>query len=96
MLSNLNSHLKCDVLFSILLKTGAVTIWTFKEWADRIQANFEKSFYVDENTIAKYVNKTGIYKDTFNSSQPWTDFQLRCNFPIAMVAVSVLTTKFTK
>jgi glycogen debranching enzyme len=64
------------------------TIWSFKEWAERIKRNFETYFYVDEYTIGKHVNKRGIYKDSFNASTPWTDFQLRCNFPIAMVSVS--------
>lgn len=68
-------------------KNGTKTIWTYREWADKIKANFEKNFYVG-NDDGPLVNKKGIYKDTVGASQPWTDFQLRCNFPIAMVAVS--------
>lgn len=66
---------------------GQKTIWTFKEWADKIKLNFENQFYVGHEG-GPLVNKKGIYKDSVGSALPWTDFQLRCNFPIAMVAVS--------
>lgn len=69
---------------------GTKTVWTYKEWADKIAANFEKEFYVDESSDSKYVNKKGIYKDTLGSEIPWTDYQLRCNFPIALVAAPEL------
>lgn len=69
-------------------KSGAETVWTLKKWADLIQSNFDKEFYVTSE-MGALVNKVGIYKDSVGSSQPWADFQLRCNFPIAMVAVSV-------
>lgn len=68
-------------------KNGTQTIWTFKKWADLIQSNFETEFYVT-NDMGPLVNKIGIYKDSVGASQPWADFQLRCNFPITMVAVS--------
>ncbi|XP_062560006.1 glycogen debranching enzyme isoform X2 [Armigeres subalbatus] len=69
---------------------GTKTVWTYKEWANKIGANFEKEFYVDESSDSQYVNKKGIYKDTLGSEVPWTDFQLRCNFPIALVAAPEL------
>ncbi|XP_050313135.1 glycogen debranching enzyme isoform X2 [Anthonomus grandis grandis] len=76
-------------------KNGAVTKWTFKEWADKIQQNFEKKFWIAPKPTAEeprpdLINKKSIYKDCFGSSQPWTDYQLRCNFPIAMVAAPEL------
>lgn len=75
------------------LKSGGKLKWTFVEWANKIQINFERCFWVNETHTqgelqANLINKRGIYKDCFGASQPWTDFQLRCNFPITMVAVS--------
>ena len=64
--------------------SSADVTWTLAEWADKIKDNFDRRYFVREGE-SDLVNKTGIYKDTLNSSQPWTDYQLRCNFPIAMV-----------
>lgn len=69
-------------------KTGAETFWSYKEWADLIRKNFEDNFFVDD--IAGYANKRGIYKDSVGASHPFSDFQLRCNFPIAMVVAPEL------
>lgn len=74
-------------------RNGSKTKWTFKEWGDKIQANFEKYFWVntvpnDSEIRPDLINKRGIYKDSHGSSLPWTDFQLRCNFPVAMVTVN--------
>lgn len=66
-------------------KTGEKTVWTLKKWADLVQANFDKEFYVTPE-MGPLVNKVGIYKDSVGASQAWADFQLRCNFPITMVA----------
>ncbi|XP_040158875.1 glycogen debranching enzyme isoform X1 [Anopheles arabiensis] len=69
---------------------GTKTVWTYKEWANKIAANFEKEFYVDESCESNYANKRGIYKDTVGSEIAWTDYQLRCNFPIALLAAPEL------
>ncbi|RZC42945.1 glycogen debranching enzyme, partial [Asbolus verrucosus] len=76
-------------------KNGNMTRWTFKEWADKIQNNFEKYFWInttsEPNEIRPdLINKRGIYKDCYGASQEWTDFQLRCNFPVAMVVAPEL------
>lgn len=67
-------------------KNGEKTVWTLEHWADLIEENFDRNFFVTPKS-SQYVNKTGIYKDSFGATQPWADYQLRCNFPIAMVAV---------
>lgn len=74
---------------------GQVTKWTFNEWAEKIQNNFTKHFWIDtepkEGEIRPdLINKRGIYKDCYGASQEWTDYQLRSNFPIAMVAAPEL------
>lgn len=66
---------------------GEKTVWTLEHWADLIEENFDRNFFVTPQS-SQYVNKIGIYKDSVGATQPWTDYQLRCNFPIAMVAVS--------
>lgn len=46
--------------------SNAAISWTFKEWAEKIEKNFEKFFYVGENDTSPLVHKKGIYKDTVN------------------------------
>ena len=43
---------------------NATINWTFKEWADKIEQNFEKCFYVSEHDTSSSVHKKKIYKDT--------------------------------
>lgn len=63
--------------------SSSVLTWT--QWASRIDANFEKYFWVGEDSCeSEHINKRCIYKDTLNSSVPWTDYQLRPNFLIAL------------
>ncbi|CAI5441641.1 unnamed protein product [Caenorhabditis angaria] len=58
--------------------------WTWLNWAQKIKENFEKHFFVDENDSNKYVNRRNIVKDTVGSTFGYTDYQLRCNFAIAL------------
>ncbi|KAL5336272.1 hypothetical protein BJX70DRAFT_373166 [Aspergillus crustosus] len=73
---------------------------TFKEWAAKIKTNFERCYYVpaDPKEDSQYdvdsgiVNRRGIYKDLYRSGKPYEDYQLRSNFPIAMVVSPELFT----
>lgn len=65
---------------------------SFAAWADKIKANFERTYYVprtpeeDANydVNPKIINRRGIYKDVYRSSKEYEDYQLRPNFPVAM------------
>lgn len=65
---------------------------TYKAWADKIKANFERTFYVprtpeedgDYDVNPKIINRRGIYKDLYRSGKEYEDYQLRPNFPVAM------------
>ena len=65
---------------------------TFKDWAAKIKASFEKCYWVpvnpkedvEDDVDPKIVNRRGIYKDLYRSGKPYEDYQLRANFPIAM------------
>lgn len=84
-----------NVPFTGFQFTGSVITWTYKQWEDCIAENFEKKFYVPltpstTEPHSDLVNRRGIYKDSCGAGQPWADYQLRCNFPIAMVVVSII------
>ena len=53
-------------------------------WSKKIDSNFEKYFWIDEASTETHVNKRSIYKDSYGSSIPWADYQLRPNFLIAL------------
>jgi len=73
---------------------------SYKEWNETLQNNFERVYYVplDKNEDSQYevlsdiVNRRGIYKDVFLSKKPYTDYQFRSNFPVAMVVAPELFT----
>lgn len=74
------------------VKTSDDKTISYQAWAERLKANFEKCYYVpllpaedgDYNVNSKLVNRRGMYKDLYKSGKEYEDYQLRCNFPIAM------------
>lgn len=86
-------------------KYGGVTtsdaekkIISFSEWSELIKANFERCFYVPQSSKddgeydvnPSIINRRGIYKDLYRSGKEYEDYQLRCNFPIAMTVAPEL------
>lgn len=82
------------------LSLSLPAVWqvSFSEWADKIQASFERHFWVPESSDADVeregenahlIHRRGIYKDSLGASNRFSDFQLRPNFPLAMVVVSI-------
>ncbi|KAG8263282.1 4-alpha-glucanotransferase activity protein [Homalodisca vitripennis] len=74
---------------------GSQTSWRYEEWDARIANNFESQFWVPSAPTASeerpdLVNRRGIYKDSVGATQPWTDYQLRPNFTVAMVVAPEL------
>lgn len=75
---------------------------TYKEWADLIQASFEKHYFVplDPKEDADFVinssivNHRGMYKDVYGTpkDREFSDYQLRCNFTLPMVVAPELFT----
>ncbi|KAF8631846.1 hypothetical protein AX15_002119 [Amanita polypyramis BW_CC] len=73
---------------------------TYSEWDDLVRASFEKYYYIPSDPMedkyykinTRLVNRRGIYKDVYGSSgdREWADYQLRPNFPIAMVVAPEL------
>ncbi|KIW72620.1 glycogen debranching enzyme [Phialophora macrospora] len=73
---------------------------SFVDWANRIKANFEKCYWIpvdpkddiEDDVDPKIINRRGIYKDLYRSGKEYEDYQLRPNFPIAMVVAPDLFT----
>uniref|UniRef100_A0A3P8XNX5 Glycogen debranching enzyme n=1 Tax=Esox lucius TaxID=8010 RepID=A0A3P8XNX5_ESOLU len=79
-------------------RDGKEVTVSYEDWNNKIQAKFEKNFYVshdEKDPNEKHpdlVHKRGIYKDSHGASSPWCDYQLRPNFCIAMVVAPELFT----
>lgn len=73
---------------------------SLKQWEQLVQDNFEKCFYIPANSADDFkyiidsslVNRRGIYKDIHGCGEPYQDYQLRANFPIAMCVAPELFT----
>ena len=86
--------------FSGVKTTGGQEI-SFRDWASRLEKNFERCFYIplDPKEDAQYdvnpatINRRGIYKDLYKSGKEYEDYQLRPNFPIAMTVAPELFTR---
>lgn len=81
---------------------GKKRLVTYKEWADLIQAAFEKHYWVpvdakedvDFAVNSALVNRRGMYKDVYGTpkDREFSDYQLRCNFTLPMVVAPELFT----
>lgn len=77
------------------LFSGVTTVMTFDQWGSLIKKNFEPCFWVPpahqpvhhDDLHPEMINRRLIYKDSYGAIWPWADYQLRPNFPIAMVVV---------
>lgn len=74
----------------VFVKSSTTTKLTWHEWNKKIYDNFEPNFYISENDNSHLVHKRFIYKDSFGAAHPWCDYQLRPNFPVAMVVAPEL------
>lgn len=81
------------------IKDGTTTThFTYKEWNDKIQKNFEKYFYIplspkddkDYTILANLIRGRGYYKDVLGSTAKYSDYQLRPNCLVAMVVAPEL------
>lgn len=79
---------------------GRRRLVTYEEWAELIQANFEKHYFVPQNPNedvnyainSAMVSRRGIYKDVYGTpkDREYSDYQLRPNFPVAMAVAPEL------
>ena len=83
-----------SILLTSHFFSGKQSKMTYQQWDQKIQASFEKHFWIAsdaDKSANKLINRRGIYKDTVGATQFWGDYQLRPNFPIAMVVVSLIS-----
>lgn len=67
---------------------------SWKEWAAKIDENFEKYFWIDHDlNESEHVNKHEIYKDSVGSNLVWADYQLRPNYLVALAVAPEMVNK---
>jgi glycogen debranching enzyme len=77
-----------------ILDENTGTKFTWVQWAQKIDDNFEKHFWVDQSsTESRHINKRNIYKDTYKSSLEWPDYQFRPNFLVALALAPQMINK---
>ena len=64
----------------VKLSDGFILTWV--EWATRIRIHFDENFWFEAG---------GYYGDSYGSSIPGSDCQLRCNFPIVLALGANIT-----
>jgi len=93
MIKNQNNHFPYTY---VTLNDGAQL--TYAEWYDLLVKNFEEYYYIPKDSQddheymieTKLVNRRGIYKDTFEGTHSFSNYQLRPNFMVAMVVAPEL------
>ncbi|RUS77596.1 hypothetical protein EGW08_014635 [Elysia chlorotica] len=91
--ANANNHYPYNGVQTNLGKTIS-----YQEWFELIKRSFEPHFFIPVKSVspreanAELINRKGIYKDTLYASHKWMDYQLRPNFPVAMMACPELFT----
>ncbi|KAI1280935.1 Glycogen debranching enzyme [Halotydeus destructor] len=73
--------------------SNASETWSYKDWVEKIDANFEKNFFVELDSKHPLANRREIYKDTFGATEEWQDFQLRSNLVVAMAVAPEMFNK---
>jgi glycogen debranching enzyme len=82
-----NLHSKGIFPYDGLHNEGRDKHLTWLEWAKLLRTSFPEHFYVSDSTDHELVNRRNIIKDSYGSTQKFTDFQLRPNFTIALSLV---------
>lgn len=67
-------------------------MFTYKQWAETLDKNFEKYFWIPKESSEwdnyhidrKFVQQTGIYKDVLGASDPATEYRFRPNIAVAL------------
>ena len=83
------------------VKVGDGEFLSFASWFDKIKDNFEKKFWIPSSSAEDrlfhinpaLINRRGIYKDVFQSSKEFSDYQFRPNQLIAMVVAPEIFTR---
>ncbi|KAI8820466.1 glucanotransferase domain of glycogen debranching enzyme-domain-containing protein [Fimicolochytrium jonesii] len=65
--------------------TGKSRSVSYADWNETLGKAFEEHFYIPTHTPSRGVQRRGIYRDTVGATLDYMDYQLRPNFPMAMV-----------